>query len=79
MAKINNPYDIYEINSFVHIASKEEIISLYNEYKDNWIKGGILTYYAEDFEKYQNSAKLNEGLEPFILWQIYKALNNILY
>ena len=76
MTKINNPYDIYEIDSFVHRASKEEIVSLYNKYKDEWIKRGILTYYAEDFEKYQNSAKLDEGLEGFILWQIYNALNN---
>ena len=53
--QLNNPFNLNEINSFVHTASKDEIISTYNKYKDDWIKRGVLTYYAEDFIKYQDS------------------------
>lgn len=72
---LNNPYDLVEINSFLHSASKEEIINTYNKYKEEWINKGILTYYAEDFIKYQNSFKLDNSLEPYILYIIYNALN----
>lgn len=72
---LNNPYDLVEINSFLHSASKEEIINTYNKYKEEWINKGIITYYAEDFIKYQNSLKLDNSLEPYILYIIYNALN----
>jgi hypothetical protein len=52
MIKINNPYDLKEINSYLHIANKQDIIELYNKYKDEWVNNGVLTYYAEDFIKY---------------------------
>ena len=75
MQILNNPYDLIEINSFLHSASKEEILDIYNKYKEEWINKGVLTYYAEDFIKYQNSPKLDNGLEPYILYIIYKSLN----
>lgn len=77
MIKINNPYDLKEINSYLHTANKQDIIELYNKYKDEWINNGVLTYYAEDFIKYQHSSKLEDTEEPFVLYLIYNALNNI--
>lgn len=74
MKMLNNPYDLVEINSFVHSASKVEILAIYNKYKKEWIDKGILTYYAEDFVKYQNSPKLDNSLEPYILYFIFNAL-----
>lgn len=77
MQTLNNPYDLIEINSFLHSASKDEILNIYNKYKEEWINKGILTYYAEDFVKYQNSKKIEDTLEPYILYIIYENLNNI--
>lgn len=65
------PFDLNQINSFVHTASKEDIVNTYYKYKDIWIEKGVLTYYAEDFIKYQNSQKLKDSLEIFILYIIY--------
>lgn len=72
--ELNDPFNLNEINSFVHTANKDEIINTYNKYKDDWIKRGILTYYAEDFIKYQDSPKIHDTLEVFILYQIYNNL-----
>ena len=76
MQTLNNPYDLIEINSFLHSASKDEILNIYNKYKEEWINKGILTYYAEDFVKYQNSKKIEDTLEPYILYIIYETINN---
>lgn len=67
-------YDIQKLNSFLHIAPKEMIRELYEEYKDSWIFRGTFTYYAEDLPKYEHSAKLENGPEFFALGLIYKAL-----
>lgn len=65
------PFDLNQINSFVHTANKEDIVNTYYKYKDIWIEKGVLTYYAEDFIKYQNSQKIKDSLEIFILYIIY--------
>ena len=67
-------FDLRELNSFLHFASKKTICELNNELKDEWIKRGTLTYYAEDFLKYQNSPKIENTLEIFTLFKIYEAL-----
>lgn len=67
-------YDLRKLNSFLGLADKETIRILYNDYKDKWIEHGTFTYYAEDFIKYQNSAKLDNSLEVFCLFHIYQAL-----
>ena len=65
------PFDLNQINSFVHTSNKEDIVNTYYKYKDIWIEKGVLTYYAEDFIKYQNSQKIKDSLEIFILYIIY--------
>lgn len=73
--ELNNPFDLNEINSFIHSASKQDIINTYNKYKKDWINKGVLTYYAEDFIKYQDSPKIQDTLEVFVLYLIYNTLN----
>ena len=65
------PFDLNQINSFVHTANKEDIVNTYYNYKDIWIEKAVLTYYAEDFIQYQNSQKIKDSLEIFILYIIY--------
>ncbi len=67
-------YDIQKLNSFLHSADKKTIRELNSEFRDKWIEHGTLTYYAEDFPKYQKSKRLEEGLEVFVLFLLYNAL-----
>lgn len=73
---LENPYDINQIHDFLQNknVSKEDIIDVYNKYKDEWIRKGIFTYYAEDYFKYKNSPKLYNSNESYILYTIYKCL-----
>ena len=80
LTKLINSGDIYnlqKVNSFLHFAPKDVIKELYKVYKNEWIERGTFTYYAEDFPKYQNSAKLDNSLETFALYFIFEAIRDI--
>lgn len=70
-------YDLHKLNSFLNLADKKTIRELNSEFRHKWIKRGTLTYYAEDFPKYQDSAKLENTLEVFCLHLIYQAIDEV--